>query len=151
MTWHIRPAAPDDAAVLASNNVAMALETEDLALDPDVVRRGVQTVFEQDVGAHFLVACRGEDIVGQLMITTEWSDWRAAVVWWIQSVYVAPEARGSGIYRALYERVKQDARAAGAAGVRLYVDTTNTSAQAVYERLGMQGEHYRVFEAMFDA
>jgi ribosomal protein S18 acetylase RimI-like enzyme len=79
----------------------------------------------------------------------EWSDWRDAEVWWIQSVYVWPAARGRGVYRALAAAAAEEAQAAGAAGLRLYVDVRNTAAQQVYTRLGMIGDHYRVFEQMF--
>ena len=107
---------------------------------------------DQKVGDSVLIRvahCETGAVVGQLMITTEWSDWRNGAVWWIQSVYVWPEARGLGVFRALYEAVCTRAVSAGAAGVRLYVDTQNIRAQAVYTRLGMNGDHYRVFEAMF--
>lgn len=150
MPVSIRRAVVADAPRLTANNIAMALETEALRLDADTVARGVRRVFEHDVGAHYVVAEQGGAVVGQLMITREWSDWRNADVWWIQSVYVEPKARAQGVYAALYAHVRHAARAAGAGGVRLYVDTTNTQAQAVYTKLGMTGEHYRVFEAMFE-
>jgi ribosomal protein S18 acetylase RimI-like enzyme len=88
-------------------------------------------------------------VVGQLLITYEWSDWRDRMVWWIQSVHVVPEARRHGVFRALYAFVRREAEAEGAGGLRLYVATTNTRAQAVYAALGMNGDHYRVFEDMF--
>ena len=88
-------------------------------------------------------------VVGQLLITFEWSDWRNAMVWWVQSVYVLPEARQHGVFRTLYDTARRAAIAAGVAGLRLYVDTTNTRAQRVYAALGMNGDHYRVFEDMF--
>jgi GNAT superfamily N-acetyltransferase len=87
---------------------------------------------------------------GQLAITYEWSDWRNRVVWWIQSVYVMPDARQRGVFRALYEHVRRMARDEGAAGLRLYVDETNTRGHQVYAAIGMSGGHYRVFEDMFD-
>ena len=148
-----RAATPDDEDTLVAGNLAMALETEDLALDPDVLRAGVRRALTTDVGArYFLVDDQfAGHPLGQLMVTREWSDWRNREVWWIQSVYVWPEARRMGVYAALYAYVQQAARQAGAGGVRLYVDTRNTAAQAVYTRLGMNGEHYRVFEAMFGA
>jgi ribosomal protein S18 acetylase RimI-like enzyme len=83
------------------------------------------------------------------MITYEWSDWRNRMVWWIQSVHVEPAARGRGVFRALYAHVRHEAEAAGAGGLRLYVDLTNTRAQLVYGAIGMNGDHYRVFEDMF--
>jgi malonyl-CoA/methylmalonyl-CoA synthetase len=142
----VRDARPDEAAELADRNVAMARETEDLALDPAVALAGAQAVFARDVGARYFVAEAGGVPVGQLMITVEWSDWRNATVWWIQSVYVEPAHRGSGVFRALYDEALRRAAAAGAQGVRLYVDRRNTSAIAVYRRLGMDGDHYLVFE-----
>lgn len=127
----------------------MAKETEDVDLDPEVVGPGVKAaLLDAKLGAYWVLEEEGE-VRAQLMITYEWSDWRNRIVWWIQSVYVDPEARGRGLYKALYEAVLQQAQEAGAGGVRLYVDTTNTSAQAVYTRLGMNGDHYRVFEKMF--
>ena len=88
-------------------------------------------------------------VVGQLLITYEWSDWRNRPVWWIQSVHVADDARRLGVFRALYAHARAEAIAAGAGGLRLYVDETNARAQAVYTSLGMNGGHYRVFEDMF--
>jgi GNAT superfamily N-acetyltransferase len=89
-------------------------------------------------------------ILAQLMITFEWSDWRNGTVWWIQSVYVPEKARRAGSFRKLYEAVRAAARTAGSPGLRLYVDERNTRAQKVYKALGMNGDHYRVFEAMFE-
>jgi GNAT superfamily N-acetyltransferase len=87
-------------------------------------------------------------VVAQLMITLEWSDWRAAWVWWIQSVYCTPAARNKGHFKRLYAHVRAEAQAQGAAGLRLYADDANTSAHAAYTRLGMSS-HYKVFEDMF--
>lgn len=147
----VRAAVPEDAPRLVEGNLALARETESLALDRTVLHAGVHRVLHSDVGAAYFVCTHSETsaVMGQLMVTTEWSDWRNGAVWWIQSVYVWPEARGLGVFRALYEAVCRRAVSAGAAGVRLYVDTRNTRAQAVYTRLGMNGDHYRVFEAMF--
>ncbi|MEO1334853.1 MAG: GNAT family N-acetyltransferase, partial [Myxococcota bacterium] len=99
---------------------------------------------------HYYVGVVDGRVVAQTMITFEFSDWRNADVWWIQSVYVAPDHRKKGWYRRLYEHVQTEAKAAGAAGIRLYVDNRNAAAQAVYAKLGMDGEHYTMFEAMFD-
>lgn len=145
----VRAATRTDVPLLVANNLAMAWETEELRLDESVLRAGVERVFSGDVGARYWLACDGDTVVGQLMVTTEWSDWRNAWVWWIQSVYTLPSGRGQGVYRALYEHVCAEGRAQQVGGVRLYVDTRNTNAQSVYTKLGMEGEHYRVFEAMF--
>jgi malonyl-CoA/methylmalonyl-CoA synthetase len=145
----VRDAIPEDADWLVAGNIAMALETEGLVLDRSVIEPGVSRVFTGDKGAFYLIAQLAGVAVGQCMVTSEWSDWRNAEVWWLQSVYVAPSARGCGVYRALHDAVVGRARENGVVGLRLYVDRTNENAQAVYRRVGMDGDHYLVFEQMF--
>ena len=145
----IRPAAVADLDFIVFGNLEMALETENLQLDPIVLREGVRALLEARAPGAYWIAELDEVVVGQLMVTFEWSDWRNAVVWWIQSVCVSPAARRHGVFRALYTHLREAARTAGAGGLRLYVDTTNAQAQQVYTALGMNGDHYRVFEAMF--
>ena len=143
----VRPAGPSDVDTLAAFNVAMALETESLALDLDTVRRGVAAMLADPAKGSYRVATRDGAVVGQLMITTEWSDWRCGWWWWIQSVYVAPEARRGGVYRALYQSVVDDAARAGDVhGLRLYVEQDNLRAQQTYQALGMARGKYVVFE-----
>ena len=145
----IRRATIDDAETLARFNEAMAEETEDKPLDPDTVRAGVRAVFDRPEQAFYLVAERDDEIVGSLMITTEWSDWRNADFWWIQSVYVRPEARRTGVYTALHRDVRRRARdAEDVCGLRLYVERDNSAAQAAYEELGMAEPPYRMYEEM---
>ena len=129
--------------------VAMALETEDVVLDREICTRGVRAVFDDaSLGRYFVAESDGR-VIASLMLTYEWSDWRAGMVWWIQSVYVVPEFRGRRVYAGLYEHVKALADHEEAIrGIRLYVDRRNTRAQQVYTRLGMNGEHYQVFEWM---
>lgn len=146
---HVRPATPLDLEVIVAFNVAMAEETESLLLDRGTLRAGVAAVLEQRAPGRYWLAEQEGRSVGQLLITFEWSDWRNCMVWWIQSVHVAQEARRQGVFRALYDTARLEAQAAGAGGLRLYVDTSNTAAQAVYAALGMNGNHYRVFEDMF--
>ncbi len=146
----VRRATIDDLPRLVQGNLAMALETEELKLEASALTDGVRAVVQDAQPAAYWVLEQDGAVQAQLMITYEWSDWRNRIVWWIQSVYVWPEARGQGLYRKLYEALLVKAEAAGAAGIRLYVDTRNTRAQEVYTRLGMNGEHYRVFEKMFD-
>lgn len=145
----IRPATAGDAEVLVHGNATMAFETEQLSLDLGTLRQGVDAVLHGRAPGQYWVAEHEGRVVGQLLITYEWSDWRNRIVWWIQSVHVAEDARRLGVFRALYAHTRQAAIAAGAAGLRLYVDETNTRAQAVYAALGMNGGHYRVFEDMF--
>ena len=115
----------------------------------DTLRQGIRALLESQAPGRYLVAEIEGRVVGQLLVTFEWSDWRNRMVWWIQSVYVAADARGGGAFRTLYDAVRREAIASGAGGLRLYVDTTNVQAQAVYAALGMDGSHYRVFEDMF--
>ena len=142
----IRAAAPGDLANLSAWNAAMAWETEQKRLDPDVLARGIAGIFEQPRRGFYLVAERDGVAVGSLMVTYEWSDWRCGDFWWIQSVYVAPAARRGGVFRALYEAVEARAREASAVGLRLYVETENAQAQATYAGLGMQRCHYWMYE-----
>lgn len=143
----VREARASDHAVLCAYNQAMAEETEGRRLDGERLSAGVRAVLEDAAKGRYLVAERDGRVVGQLMLTWEWSDWRNGVFWWIQSVYVEPGARRGGIYRALHERVVELARAGGdACGVRLYVEVENHAARATYERLGMTPCRYGMYE-----
>ncbi len=140
-------AATEDVAAIAQFNIAMAAETEDLALDPQTVHAGVAAVVSDDRRGFYLVARSDGKAVGSLMVTYEWSDWRNGNLWWIQSVYVVSSARKQGIFRLLYDNVISLAKQSGdAAGVRLYVEKDNHGAQEVYRKLGMSETAYRVFE-----
>lgn len=142
----IRPATRADLPALVDWNAAMARETEGKTLDRAVLARGVAAVFDEPRRGFYLVAERAGAAVGGLLVTYEWSDWRCGDFWWIQSVYVEPAARRGGVFRALYAEVERRARAAGAAGLRLYVETENRRAQATYEGLGMARCHYFMYE-----
>ena len=144
-----RDATRRDALDIVAFQLAMARETESIELNRHACTRGVEAVFEDRNLGRYFVAETESGLVASLLITPEWSDWRNGVVWWIQSVYVRPEFRRRGVYAGLYEHVRRIAESNETVkGVRLYVDRTNTAAQAVYRRLGMNGEHYLVFEWM---
>jgi len=146
----IRPAGPRDLEPIARFNAALAQETEGVRLDPELLRQGVLAVLKDPQKGFYLLAEEGGEIVGQVMITFEWSDWRNGVFYWIQSVYVAPDRRRQGIFRALYRRVEAMARERpGVCGLRLYVDRANTKAQQTYRSLGMSGANYDVMEVDF--
>lgn len=146
----VRRATPADRDVIAAYNAAMAHETEHLTLDAERLRAGVSAVLADPARGFYLVAEQGGLVVGQMMITYEWSDWRNAVFWWIQSVYVHPEHRREGVFKALYSYVEQAARQdPGVCGLRLYVERENQRARAVYARLGMRHAPYEMFELDF--
>ncbi|WP_285403250.1 GNAT family N-acetyltransferase [Luteibacter sp. ME-Dv--P-043b] len=147
MSLDIRRAGPADADNLARWNTAMAWETEQKRLDPATVARGVRAVLDEPRRGFYLVAERDRVPVGCLMVTYEWSDWRCGDFWWVQSVYVEAEARGTGVFGALYRQVKAMAESAGAVGLRLYVELENERAQRTYSGLGMQRCHYHMYEA----
>lgn len=143
----IRIAAPSDAAHLVEFNQAMALETEGRSLDPRKIGPGVDAVFSDDKKGFYVVAEDEAGIAGGLLVTYEWSDWRNAWFWWIQSVYIVPRARGTKLYSRMYAFVKDKAAAAGnVCGFRLYVENDNHHARKVYEKLGMESSHYLMYE-----
>ena len=145
----IRIAAREDAAAMVEFNQAMAMETEQKRLDENVLSKGVSAVFDDPQKGFYVVADDGGRIVGGLMVTYEWSDWRNGWFWYVQSVYVRPEGRGRRVYSQLYRFVKERAAAAGnVCGFRLYVEKENERAQAVYKKLGMEETYYRMFEEM---
>ena len=147
-----RDARQEDADDIVEFQIAMAEETEEVRLDRQVCSRGVRAVLDDSgLGRYYVPELDGK-VVASTLITYEWSDWRNGIVWWIQSVYVVPGARKQGIYAGLYRYVQDLARAdTHVRGIRLYVDRRNAAAQEVYSRLGMDGEHYRVFEWMKDS
>ena len=145
----VRSATRADAATIADFNIRMAMETEKLVLDPNVIGPGVLAIFDDASKGQYFVAEIAGRVAGCLMITHEWSDWRNGDIWWIQSVYVHADFRRRGVFTALYRHVAREARSAGAVGIRLYMEEENASAQATYERLGMHLTRYRVLEEMF--
>ncbi len=143
----IRRATPADVPVLVAFNAAIALETEAKRLDPAVLTAGVRAVFDDPARGFYTVAERGGEVVGQIMVTFEWSDWRNGWFWWVQSVYVRADARRGGVFRALYRAIVEQAAAdPGVIGIRLYFETDNGRAQATYRALGMSDTTYGVME-----
>jgi ribosomal protein S18 acetylase RimI-like enzyme len=144
---NVRFAVSKDIGDIVEFQLRMAQETENIALNPDTVLKGVAAVFENSsLGKYFVSEYDGE-VVASMMLTPEWSDWRNSTFLWIQSVYVIPEFRKIGIFRRMYEFVKEMVENSPEyAGLRLYVEVNNKKAQEVYNRLGMTGEHYRMFE-----
>lgn len=148
----IRKANIEDGTYIVDFQLAMALETENLELDRSTVEKGVKAVFADESKGNYYIAESDEQVVGSLMTTYEWSDWRNGRVLWIQSVFVDKMHRGKGIYRRLYEYVKEIVKNDDTdfRGIRLYVDKTNISAQKVYAKMGMENHHYEMYEWMND-
>jgi ribosomal protein S18 acetylase RimI-like enzyme len=145
----IRYATEADLPFIVNCQLSMALETENLTLNESVVNKGVNAVFNDPLKGFYIIGESGDTPCSCLMITPEWSDWRNNWVWWIQSVYVMPPMRQSGIFGMMYAFIKSlVAEHNDVAGIRLYVDNTNLRAREVYKKIGMTDEHYRLFEWM---
>ena len=142
----IREAVKGDIAILVQNNQALAQETEALQLNKDVLKKGVEQALKRQE-CHYFVAEISEKLVGQTMITYEWSDWRNGVIWWIQSVYVLPRYRKQGVFRSLFLHIENLALSnPQVKAIRLYVMNNNNTGQRTYKNLGMDDSGYIVFE-----
>lgn len=148
----IRLAEPSDALAIIDFNQRMAQETEEKTLPTEIISAGVSAVFADaqcQKGFYVVAETDMKEVVGCLLVTFEWSDWRNGWFWWIQSVYIRQEFRGQGIYKRLYEWVKAEAKQRGGiCGFRLYVEKENTVAQVVYRNLGMEETGYKMFEEL---
>jgi GNAT superfamily N-acetyltransferase len=151
MNLSVRLALPSDVSVIAEFNAAMAKETEGIELNRERLQKGVEALFADPSKGLYYIAESDGKIAGQLMITYEWSDWRNATFWWIQSVFVRPEYRRQGVFHALYRSIETIAGTRGdVCGIRLYVEKENDRAQKTYEALGMKHSHYEMMEMDID-
>ena len=150
MSFEVRRATRDDVDALVAFNHAMAVESEDKALDVTQLRAGIEALLAHPDEGHYLIAWHAGERAGALMLTFEWSDWRNGRFWWIQSVYVPPAWRRRGVYSSLHAHVRHAALAdPDACGLRLYVERENLGAMATYRALGMEETHYRLYEEEF--
>ncbi|MFO1351137.1 MAG: GNAT family N-acetyltransferase [Gammaproteobacteria bacterium] len=148
----VRRATIADSTTLVAFNQAMAQETENRELATEIIAAGVTGLLQAPQYGFYLVAHTPAQVIGSLLVTYEWSDWRNGPIWWLQSVYVVPEWRGRGVYRELYLAVKNLAHEQGnVRGFRLYVDADNRTAQLAYTRLGMRQSHYLLYEDMAES
>lgn len=151
MNYKIRAASPDDRDLIAAFNNGIAEETENHSLDMELIVPGVERLLNDASLGRYWVAESDGEIIGQIMLTYEWSDWRNGLLWWIQSVYVHPDHRRKGVYTSLYRHVEQLAIADNdVAGIRLYVERDNSKAQQTYTTLGMSDSGYQVMEVMLE-
>ena len=151
LEFEIREGSYDDEDIVVQFNTALALESEGIQLNEDRLRAGVRTGLRGDAGCRYFIACHRGEVIGQLMYTREWSDWRNGFFWWIQSVYVKPNYRQKKVFSRLYRYLNEEARISGnVCGLRLYVAKGNEKAFATYIRMGMHEACYRLFETEFD-
>ncbi len=152
MELQIRLAEPADAEIIAEFNQRLAWESEQIRLDPDTVLAGVRKVLSDPHRGRYFVACVEDRIVGQLMHTWEWSDWRNGHIWWLQSVYVDQSMRRRGVFRRLFEHARSAAAAdPEVVGIRLYVEDHNQPAHRTYEDLGFRTAGYFVMEQLWNS
>ena len=143
----IRKALPEDASTIVDFQIKMAQETENLVLEAKKLMPGTLAVFDDASKGTYYVAVKGDEVIGCLLTTYEWSEWRNGTVLWIQSVYILEEYRGQKVFRKMYEHIQQIVEQNDAyKGIRLYVEKGNKKKKKVYTALGMDGEHYRMFE-----
>jgi GNAT superfamily N-acetyltransferase len=145
----IRPATIDDQTTIVDFNITMAFETEHLVLERSRVVDGVRAVLSDPSKGRYIVADEDGAVVGQLMVTYEWSDWRNGMFWWIQSVYVGKKYRGQKVFTQLYDYIKREAVANRSCGIRLYVEEDNRTAQQTYKKMGMTLTMYEMMEDDF--
>jgi ribosomal protein S18 acetylase RimI-like enzyme len=146
----VRPGNAADRDFIADCNARLARETEDKQLDAAKLKAGVESLLATPTKGRYFIAELDRRPVGQLMCTTEWSDWRNGFFWWIQSVYVMPHARRKGVFSALFRHLERLAREDElVCGLRLYVDRANDAAQRTYRRLGLDITHYALMEVEF--
>jgi ribosomal protein S18 acetylase RimI-like enzyme len=147
MTIAIRPATPRDIEHVCDFNRLLALETEGKTLDRALLYSGVASVLADASKGLYFLAHENDQILGQVGLTYEWSDWRNGWFWWLQSVYIITQARRRGVCAALIEHIRQTARADSCViGIRLYVEQANAAAQAFYRAIGLAPTSYQVME-----
>lgn len=150
LNFEIRNATPDDWPTIVEYNIRLAAESEGKNLEPARIEAGVKAVLADDRKGRYFVAVSNGEIIGQMMHTWEWSDWRNGNIWWLQSVYVRPESRRHGVFKAIYQHLMRLAESdTNVVGLRLYVENDNERAKQTYEQLGMHNAHYIVM-ATFD-
>ena len=146
-TISIRNGTLKDADVIVHFQKQMAMETEDKALEDDLIKPGVRAIFESPDKGFYLVAEIENSVVGSLLITYEWSDWRNSWFWWVQSVYVKKSYRRKGVYSRLHnEIISRCRKSEQTCGIRLYVEKENKIAQKVYSDLDMYETNYLLYE-----
>jgi GNAT superfamily N-acetyltransferase len=148
----IRDAALADQPIIVEFSRRLALETEGKVLDPPILDAGVAQALADPDRLRFWIAEIGHPprIVGQAAITREWTDWRNGWLWWLQSVYVAQPDRGRGVFRALFQHIRNQAQSdPHVIGLRLYVENANHAAMQTYQSLGMKPGGYSVYELLW--
>jgi GNAT superfamily N-acetyltransferase len=142
----VREAEPHEFRIITDFVLAMARDSEGVTLNPEIVEAGVQAALADCGKGVYYVAEADQGLIGQVLVTTEWSDWNCCEYWWLQSVYVRPEWRRRGVFGLIYRHIVDRARESRAAAIRLYVHRDNEAAILAYRRHGMSDSEYIVME-----
>ena len=142
----IRKANKNDIEKITNNNLLLALESENKSIDYNTVYNGVKNLIDDETKGFYLVIEKNNKVIGQLMITYEWSDWNNTFIWWIQSVYVDKLNRKKGVFNNLIKSIKKLAKENDIKNLKLYVYKNNIDAINVYERVGMSKEFYDIYK-----
>ena len=146
----IREGSISDTPTIAKFQTQMALETESKILKESTIRQGVESVLKCPNKGFYIIAETDSQIIGSLLVTFEWSDWRNGWFFWIQSVFVDAKYRRQGVYRVMHSEVIRRTKESGnCCGIRLYVEKDNRNAQKVYKTLGMHETDYYLYEEEF--
>ncbi len=125
----------------------MALETENITLNEDVLEQGITALIQDShKGKYYKIVQKGK-IIGCVLNTYEWSDWRNGNIVWIQSLYILPAHRRQGIFTEVYQYLREQVQKNPTQkGIRLYVDKRNETAIKAYKAIDMDNNHYEMFE-----
>ena len=143
----VRNATASDIDAIVEYNQRLAQESEGKRLDPAIISAGVRRGFKSPELCRYFVAEVDGRVVGTTMLTYELTDWRDGVVWWLQSVFIEPEYRRHGVFRAIYRHIEALAREhPDVRALRLYVHRDNERAMRTYEAVGMERAGYELYE-----
>jgi len=142
----IRNAVLSDADIIAENNILLAQDSENITIKHETVLEGVKAIITDEQKGFYLVAENRNGIIGQMMITFEWSDWRNKTIWWLQSVYVHKAWRQKGVFTQLLKTIKQRAFERNVDVLRLYVRKDNEKAKKAYQQVKMIKEPYDIYQ-----
>lgn len=143
----VRDATEADVDHIVGYNARLASESEGKAIDISTLTAGIRRgLAHPELCRYFIAEVDGKP-VGTTMLTYELTDWRDGVLWWLQSVYVEPEFRRHGVFRAIYRHIESLAREhPDVRGLRLYVYHDNHRAKKTYENVGMTKAGYELYE-----
>ena len=143
----VRPAAEADLPQLLPLVRAYADFYEASPPDDGLERMARALIADPDVEGVLLAGCADDgSVVGFAAMGWKWSSLRGATVGYLEDLFVAPDARGSGLADELIAACAERARARGAPALAWLTAPDNHRAQAVYDRIGGVSEAMLEYE-----